>query len=424
MRIGLQTWGTEGDIRPCGALAEALTRRGHQVRLVYTNVEGRDFRALAAPTVEMVPVGTEYFAAQRARITARAAENFKVSNPVTQLGRIFEDTLDPVVDAMFEAGREVARWADVVVGHFLAHPAFAAAEVERRAMVSLAFAPVIPTRHHGPMGAPRLGRWFNPALWWVADRAMNSVLGERVNVLRRRAGLRVVRDASAQLRAQPGLSLVATSGVLFPRPADWPERARVCGVLEHEVAPEPLTPELAAFVDAEPAPVFFTLGSMANLDEERALGMVLAVVSAARHLGARLVVQAPAGVLARVPVGPTVFATHRAPHSVVFPKCAAVVHHGGAGTTHAVLRAGRPSIVIPHIADQFFWADALARLGVGAAPLVATRVSERGLAERLEQVLRNPSYAEFARELAPRVRAEQGPATAAQWIEEFTTRTA
>ena len=129
MRIGLQTWGTEGDLRPFFALAGALSARGHEVRLVTTNVEGRSLSALGQGAhVDEERVGAEYFREARTRIADGARENFRVKNPVKQLERILVDALDPVADAMFDAGRDLAEWADALVVHSMAHPAVSAAE--------------------------------------------------------------------------------------------------------------------------------------------------------------------------------------------------------------------------------------------------------------------------------------------------------
>jgi sterol 3beta-glucosyltransferase len=422
VRVGLQTWGTEGDIRPFFALAHALKERGHDVHLVYSNVEGRDMASLGrAAGIEAQDVGGDVFRRNRGRIAARARENFRIGNPVKQLNRIFEDTLDPIADEMYEAGRQLAARSQLVVAHFLAHPVISAAEVAARPYVCLAFAPVFPTRHHPPMGAPRLGPLLNPFLWWVAGRAMDSILAPRVNPLRERVGLPTARDVSAQLLRRARLSLLAMSPQLLPRPADWDERIQLCGFLslDEDGRDGALEPQLLRFLDSGPPPAFFSLGSMANLDEERAAAAVHAMVEATSRLGTRAVVQLPEAALAKARHAANIHYLSRAPHALLFPRCSVLLHHGGAGTTHAALRAGRPSIVIPHIADQFFWADTLQRLGVGAAPLRATALDARGLESRMRDVLSNPDRVARAEALAAKLREERGAQRACECIEQL-----
>lgn len=427
MRIGLQTWGTEGDIRPFFALAHALKQRGHDVCLFYSNVEGRDLTALRrASGIEAREIGGAYFRQHRDSIAARARENFRIGNPIKQLNRIFEDTLDPIADEMYEAGQQLAAQSQLIVAHFLAHPVISAAEAAARPYSVLAFAPVFPTRHHPPMGAPRLGPLLNPLLWWVADLAMDSILKERVNPLRERAGLPSVRNASAQLLQRSRQALLAMSPQLMSRPADWDARIQLCGFLslQEDGQDGELDPQLLRFLNAGPPPAFFSLGSMANLDAERAAAAAHAMVEATSRLGARAIVQLPEAVLAKAQLAPNIHYLARAPHALLFPRCSVLVHHGGAGTTHAALRAGRPSIVVPHIADQFFWADLIQRLGIGAKPLPATAFDSKQLETRLRDVAANPDMVTRAEALSQKLRAEHGARLACEYLEQLEPRSA
>lgn len=424
MRIGLQTWGTEGDIRPFFALAGALSARGHEVRLVTTNVEGRSLSALGQGAhVDEERVGAEYFREARARIADGARENFRVKNPVKQLERILVDALDPVAHAMFDAGRDLAEWADALVVHSMAHPAVSAAEATAKPFACVAFAPLFPTRDYPPMGAPRLGRLFHPLLWWVAAKAMDGVLGARVAVVRERAGLPPVKNVSTAVTERACAGLLAMSPALLPRPADFDEKIAVTGFweLREGDATSTLDERLAAFLGAGDAPLFFTLGSMANLEPARALEAAHAAIRAARALGMRAVVQLPEAEHTKLPPADDVFVTVRAPHAEVFSRCAVVVHHGGAGTTHAALRAGRPEVVVPHIADQFFWADLLYRRGVAPKPLPARALDESGLTARV-RAARRLEVQERAERLAREVERELGVESACAHVERVFSR--
>ncbi len=109
MRIGIQTWGTEGDVRPFFSLAGALRDRGHDVKMVYTNVEGRDFGALAERCgIEARSVGGEHFRAHAEENAKRAQASFDQGNPLRQIRLIVEDLMDPVAQRMLEAGQATA----------------------------------------------------------------------------------------------------------------------------------------------------------------------------------------------------------------------------------------------------------------------------------------------------------------------------
>lgn len=421
----MQSWGTEGDIRPFLILGSALARRGHEVRLVYTNVEGRDLRPPASPGLEVIDVGGEYFHERRAQIAAHATENFRIKNPIAQLDRILEETLDPVAERMFEAGRALSAWAQLNVLHFLAHPAMSAADAEHRPFVALAFAPVFPTRFRPPMGAPNLGRWLNPLLWWIASRALGSILTKRVNGLRARAGLAQVSDVTNAVFARARLSLLAVSPALMSRPADWPASMQLCGFLADEVAPtnrgaangSELDSALTAFLEAGPPPLFFTFGSMANLDEPHAERSARIAIEAASRLRSRLIVQVPATLRERLSGTAGVHVVSRASHTELFPRCALVIHHGGAGTTQTVLRAGRPAIVIPHVADQPFWGELVWRRGVAAKPLPVGKLTAQSLETRIRGLLADTALDARCRALQTAVARESGAEVAVAAIE-------
>lgn len=273
------------------------------------------------------------------------------------------------------------------------------------------------------MGAPRLGRLFHPLLWWVAAKAMDGVLRARVAVVRERAGLPPVKNVTTAVTERACAGLLAMSPALLPRPADFDDKIAVTGFweLREGDATSTLDEGLAAFLGAGDAPLFFTLGSMANLEPARALEAAHAAIRAARALGMRAVAQLPEVEHTKLPPADDVFVTVRAPHAKVFPRCAVVVHHGGAGTTHAALRAGRPEVVVPHIADQFFWADLLYRRGVASKPLPARALDEAGLTTRVLAACR-PEIQEGAARLAREAEGELGVETACAHLERAFSR--
>jgi sterol 3beta-glucosyltransferase len=115
----------------------------------------------------------------------------------------------------------------------------------------------------------------------------------------------------------------------------------------------------------------------------------------------------------------TIFAVDKVPHRWLFPRMAALVHHGGAGTTAAGLRAGKPALIVPHMADQPYWGRRVFELGVGVRPLPRPRLTAEALARRLEALLADTHIAANAAALGERIRAEQGVANAVEWIGRF-----
>ena len=416
MKLALATWGTEGDIRPFFALAAALVARGHQVRLAYACVDGSDLAALArAAGVADEPVAAAYYRDHHAQIVEHAKANFRRRNPLTQLRVILEDTLDPVADELATAGRALATWADASIIHVMDHPVVTATTLAGRPYACVTFAPMFATRRMPPIGAPHLGRLGNAALWALAGRVMERVMAPRVNAVRAALGAPPVRGVAQRLLDEARLALVAMSPALLARPDDWPAHVAVCGELALGAAPEPVAPALAAFLDAGPPPVFFTLGSMGALDPERTAVTARAAVEACAAAGLRCVIQVPPAIA--LPAASHACVIDRAPHAAVFPRAALVIHHGGAGTTHAVVRAGRPSLVIPHAVDQYYWADQLHRHRVAARPLRAPKVTAARLVARLRAIVGDPAMSDRAAALAQAARAEDGAARAVALIE-------
>ena len=420
MRIGLQTWGTEGDIRPFFALTQALAARGHEVRLLYTNIEGRTHDALAAGCgIDARSVASDYFLANREEVAARLAAVFAVSNPLRQIRGILEAAMDPVVDALFDAGLELAAKSDALVGHFITHTAGAAAAVHQRPYVIVSLAPVLPSAHYAPIGTPDLGRLLNPLLWKLMGRTLESVMRDRVNRTRTRAGLPLVQNLLGSTLDHAILALTAVSPTLFPRPVDWDPRIQVPGFLSIPEAAEAWEPEpgLRAFLEADSPPAFLSFGSMLNIVGEPAVDAVQAMVGAVEIAGARGVIQAPPHIVAKLATSDRVHFITRAPHARLFPSCSVIVHHGGAGTTHSAMLAGRPSIVVPHVADQFFWGDRLRVRGIGSKPLPRTKLTAAALASRLRATIDDAKMRDKAEEAGIAIRAETGPARAAELIE-------
>ncbi|UVS81516.1 glycosyltransferase, MGT family [Actinokineospora sp. UTMC 2448] len=178
-----------------------------------------------------------------------------------------------------------------------------------------------------------------------------------------------------------------------------------------------LSAELAAFLDAGAPPVFVGFGSMSGPDPA---ATTATVVRAARAVGVRVVLGTGWGGLA-AEQGPDVFAVAEAPFDRLFPRVAAVVHHGGAGTVAAAAAAGRPQVVCPFVGDQPFWGRRLHRLGVAPAPIDQRALDADRLAAAIEHAL-SAEVADRAAELGARVRAERGVETAVARLEAIVRR--
>ncbi|MEU8235463.1 nucleotide disphospho-sugar-binding domain-containing protein [Actinoplanes sp. NPDC048967] len=266
---------------------------------------------------------------------------------------------------------------------------------------------------------------FPPPGWTVAGEltAADNVAAGREVLTRTEA---LCADVLRRLRARLGLPAAEGSApgppddwpifhgyspAVVSRPADWPAAVQVTGYWWPARVPQWQPPDLLVdFLAAGPPPVFVGFGSMTPA-HERLHDVVAAAVGRA---GVRAVVQS--GWAGLGPAGDDILVVDDLPHDWLFPRAAAVVHHAGAGTTAAGLRAGVPAVPVPVLVDQPFWADRLHRLGVASRPLPPAELTADTLADALRSCLARPAHRERATGLARRIRAEDGSAAVISFV--------
>lgn len=426
MKIGLQTWGSHGDIRPFVALANGLHAAGHEVTLVVTCVDSDRYGALQGTVPYALEVVASPVVPDRAALERWGAAIVAERNTSKQTRLVIEQLLLPAEAEMYRASERLCAANELVIGHYVLHTLAIAAEKQGRPCVSVALAHgAVPSAFQPPLGVPNWGAFCNRLAWRLARWILNRDFKRYPDRLRAQLGLPPARDVIDTVWASPALTLLAFSPVLCePRP-DWPAHYRVCGALDtpDSVAEGAVPESLRAFLSAGAPPVFLTLGSMMSGNHEaQTLAMF---VDAARTAGVRAIVQAPSGVPAGYANDGPLHFVRAAPHAQVFPHCSAVLHHGGAGTSQAALRAGVPSVVVAHTTEQELWGRELQRLGVAGAPIARRRATVAGLASALRQVTQSAPMRQTAQALGVRLAHENGVATAVRLIEErFSTRAA
>ncbi|KAK3989155.1 sterol 3-beta-glucosyltransferase [Cladorrhinum sp. PSN332] len=197
------------------------------------------------------------------------------------------------------------------------------------------------------------------------------------------------------------------SPALIPKPADWANEITISGFfflnLESSYTPDP---ELAAFLAAGPPPVYIGFGSIVVDDPDALTRTIFDAVAAT---GVRALVSKGWGGIGgdSLQVPSNVFMLGNCPHDWLFKRVSAVVHHGGAGTTAAGIKAGKPTVVVPFFGDQIFWGTMITRAGAGPAPIPHKTLNAANLASAIEECLKPETQAR-ARELGQKIREEQG----------------
>lgn len=344
------------------------------------------------------------------------------ATPPSQFEWIIEHLMSPIADELLERSIAIAKESDVLVGHALAYAAPIAAEVAGIPFAHLALQPIHRSKSYPPAGAKNLGTLFNPLLWKLADYVMRRSITPRARAMRAKLSLPAAPAFDASRTGPRERIFVAVSPALFARPSDWQPRIDVTGILSREEASSSWEPpaELAAFLAKGP-PVFASFGSLFTFDAGTAVESVRTFVEAAKIADTPMIVQCPPTVRAQCPPDDRVLFIERAPHAALFAKCSVIVHHGGAGTTHTTIAAGRPSVIVPHAADQFFWGDLLHDRGLGAKPLPRPKLRAKALAQRVRWALDHPELRANAERVAAIMKSEDGPATTAAAIEQLAS---
>ncbi|MGE5199491.1 MAG: glycosyltransferase [Rhodospirillaceae bacterium] len=414
-RVTIIASGTRGDVQPAIALGIGLRGAGHAVRVL----AGSGFRAwIEGHGLEAAPSRVDMQA-----VMASPKGRAWVENGHRQLRqqRLMRELLDEHAAAMIRDAWEAAAGAHAVVSGFTSDAyALAIAEKLDIPAVSMPLQPTLLATRDGramtaapfPDRVSRVNAWFARL---ILEAFPWRAYGAHVNRFRREIGLaeQTADEHLAQRRRMPMLH--AVSRHVMPLPADWPDTCRITGYWfldEHEGWEPPA--ELAAFLAAGDAPVCVGFGSMTGGDPAGTWAILL---DAIRRSGRRAVVLAgwagrPHGTL---PDG--VLVIDEAPHAWLFPRCAAIVHHGGAGTTAAALRAGVPSVVVPHMADQPYWGRRVHALGAGPRPIPRHRLTAQALAAAIGDAAGGDTRRASATRLAAAIAGEDGPAEAVRVID-------
>jgi len=255
-----------------------------------------------------------------------------------------------------------------------------------------------------------LGSAYNLLAHILTEQGTQQTIGRLYNSWRQARlnlpPIRLHRWPYTQLCGRPVPMLYCYSPIVVPKPPDWSEHAHVTGYwfLDHPPDWQPPA-DLVDFLESGPPPIYVGFGSTTSRDPEKISRIVL---DALRQSGQRGVIATGWGGLSQSDLPDEVFVTGAVPHDWLFPRMAAVVHHGGAGTAGAGLRAGVPSIIAPVSNDQPFWARRVKALGAGPAPILRKRLTADRLAHAICVAVTDESIRKRAAEVGETIRAEDG----------------
>jgi len=411
MHVTILSAGSRGDVQPFIVLGQTLLARGHAVRLAAPP----DFTdAVRRARLEPFPMRVDFqkmLAGQAGQQLMASGQN--MLQTMRQGQRAMKDSLPLLVEDVWQATQD----ADCLVSHIgLSAAAQTAAEARQIPLVCGTLQPFAPTHAFvhplWPLRA-KLGGGYNRLTGRLMNRLTWQIFHSEVNRLRRdtlNLPAQTYADWQAALQRAPVLN--AYSAHLHDRPADWFDNQHITGFWHAESNEDWQPPDaLNAFLAAGEPPLCITFGSMAIPDRAATLAVLQAALGATDQHAVLIGAWDD-------PADDRLFVIDSCPYEWLFPRVTAVVHHGGAGTFAAVLRAGVPYVTLPFLLDQFFWGELAHRNGVAPEAIPFKRLSAKSLADAIQWAVADPAPRESLAILSPLVRREDGVVWAAQIVEE------
>lgn len=410
MRITILTVGTRGDVQPFLALGLGLKAAGHKVQLA-TNPIFEDF--VKKRGLDFAPVGDnpqEWVKKFNAQTSGKKSALAKKAI----LWRIVGSTVEQIMTDAWNCSTDT----QAIIYSPLTLAAYHIAEKLGIPCYATSVNPITPTRafpHPLHTSTFNLGGIYN-RLTYVFEEQLRWQLTRKIINRCRQEILKLppvpITGLYSQQQKQQLPFLHCFSPSVIPRPDDWPERAYATGYWFLD-RPDDWQPpkELVDFIAAGSPPISIGFGSMSDLEAKALTELVL---NALVETGQRGILLTGWGGLINTDLPDNVFKIDSVPHDWLFPQMRAVVHHGGTGTTAAVLRAGVPSITVPFAVDHPFWGRRMASLGVGTSPILRKDLTAEKLVAAIRTATSDEAMKARARVLGEKIRSEDGVARAVE----------
>lgn len=393
------------------ALGRGLRAAGHRVRIAAAD----DYSPLVeAHGLEFAPLAGSISALMDWGLVHDILD--APGNPL-RFGKRMLGAVRPLVSRLIEDCHKACAGAEMVVASTLGvYIAYDVAEALGIPLYAAHMHPYGPTRAYPQVFFPTLPRrtpfrgHYNIVTHWLTEAGFWTFLASALATARREALALPTISRTALLRRASETSdpmLLAYSPLVAPRPRDWGSHARVTGYWFLDRGSDWQPPQqLADFLASGPPPVYVSFGS--NLAGRDPDGVTRLIVKALGQARVRGVLSSGWGDLGNIDLPDSVLKVGAVPHDWLFPRMSAVVHHGGAGTTGAALRAGVPSVVVPFFGDQRFWARRVHALGAASAPIPRPELTADRLAQAIRMAVCNPAMKQRASWLGKHLEGETG----------------
>jgi UDP:flavonoid glycosyltransferase YjiC (YdhE family) len=383
------------------ALSLALQDAGHDVLLAGPPEKAAWARQLGCP---FHPLGAD--------VTA-VIDGMKDAHSIGAVP-VFMSFVRREILSQFQTFPEIISGADMVIGASLVFGLSSVTESMGILYRYVAFTPqLLPSGFH-PFFAfknQRLPRWYNRATWSIAFALDRLNLTHLVNRERKKLGLFPIKNGWLHILGDH--VIMASDKDVYQVPGDVKLGFSQTGYM-HLEQPDQENPDLEAFLDSGRQPVYAGFGSMPFKDQAANVPMI---ISAARAAGRRIVIAKFWDGPSEFPDSDDIFFIRKYPHLKLFPRMAAVIHHGGAGTTASCAISGTPQIVVPHILDQYGWGHQVYQAGLGPKPIWRSRLTYANLAEAIREATTNDQIKQTAKAVSAKIDRQRSLEMAVQAIE-------
>lgn len=411
-KITIIASGTRGDVQPYVALGQGLQQAGFNVELLASENfgslvtgAGLTFHSIG-PNIEDMVQSDEW------RKTLETGNFLKILARMQTESKRNAEEMARLTPPLLEG-------ADLILTGMAGIGGISAVADTMHIPMLLAYLfPFTPTREFPsplvpalPFGAAlnRLSFHVTRQMFWQTSKVVDTTMRQKLGLKKGSFWGPFRQMAQRNVPVMHGYSQQ-----VLPRPADWPQDYSVTGYWFLD-APHDWQPpaDLLAFLEAGPPPVYIGFGSMGSRKPEEAGRVALEALALS---GQRGLLATGWGGLKLSDLPPTVHMISSIPHQWLFERMGAVVHHGGAGTTAAGLRAGVPSIIVPFMGDQPFWGRRVMDMGVGPSPIPRRQLTARRLADAITTAMTDQAMRARAADLGGRIRAEDGIGNAVAFV--------
>jgi sterol 3beta-glucosyltransferase len=414
VRVVIVAMGSRGDVEPYIALGKGLKKAGHYIRVIsHQNFDSLiSSHGLESWSIE----GNVQEIAQSTEMSEQI-EKGNFLSVMSQMKKVAEAQATEAIKTGVNACQDMDMVLGGIGGLFIAVPL---AEKFNIPLLQAYYIPFTPTSEFPSFLFPKLPQWLGGSVNRFSYHIMRQIMWQGFRSTDKLTRKQLNLHPSSfwgpykRLHSQKFPILYGYSPSIIPPTPDWDANIFVTGFWFLDEPSDWKPPQdLLDFLEGGSPPIYIGFGSMSSGSPEKTANLILSALNETKQ---RAIMLSGWNGLRKNDLPSSVFMVDSVPFSWLFPKMAAVVHHGGAGTTHYGVRAGVPSIIVPFFADQPFWGNRIKELGVGPSPIPRKKLTAKKLAKAIDLVLTDSAMRLRAAELGRKLQEEKGNELAVELI--------